>query len=279
MLPVENIYEHDENILTYQKRLEEEIASTYKLIGEKQKFEDIFKDYDNDPLYIEKLKELSNKYAFIRRVRGDGNCFFRAFAFSYFEYLSNHKLQIDKFLSVCKDYKSQLINSGTSDYILEDFYQSVETSLISIRDNLPEGNLDEIFNDDGLSNYIVIYLRLITSRYLINNADFFQNFIEGYDNVENFCAQEVEVMNRESDHIHILALSSALSATILIEYLDRNLNPNNADNDVDNSSSNQISIKSSNQHTFGSDGNDDSPSQIYLLYKPGHYDIIYPKLT
>ncbi|KAI0491397.1 hypothetical protein KFK09_025657 [Dendrobium nobile] len=32
---------------------------------------------------LKKIKELHEKYASFRRVRGDGNCFFRAFKFAY----------------------------------------------------------------------------------------------------------------------------------------------------------------------------------------------------
>lgn len=47
----------------------------------------------------------------------------------------------------------------------------------------------QIFCDDGLSNYIVVYLRLLTSAQLQRKSDFFQNFIEGERSIKEFCSQ------------------------------------------------------------------------------------------
>lgn len=60
-------------------------------------------------------------------------------------------------------------------------------------------------------------------------------------------------MYRESDHIHIIALTNALSVPVGIIYLDR---------------TEQDSAKT---HNFP----DDSDPKIIILYRPGHYDIIY----
>ena len=70
-----------------------------------------------------------------------------------------------------------------------------------------------------------------------------------------FSLQEVEPMSRESDNIHIIALSDATGVCIRIEHLDR--------------SGTDATI---NHHDFPDDGRE---PMIYLLYKPGHYDILY----
>lgn len=59
-------------------------------------------------------------------------------------------------------------------------------------------------------------------------------------------------MGRESDHIHIIALSQATGICVEVDYMDRG-------------DGNLIS------HVFP----EDSTPSIYLLYKPGHYDILY----
>ncbi len=61
-------------------------------------------------------------------------------------------------------------------------------------------------------------------------------------------------MYRESDHIHISALTKALDISVCVEYMDRG-------------NGGQV-----NSHCFPEDSN---PS-IHLLYRPGHYDILYP---
>lgn len=69
-----------------------------------------------------------------------------------------------------------------------------------------------------------------------------------------FCAQEVDPMYRESDHIHISALTAALGVSVRVEYMDRG------------------NGEEVNHHDFP----EGSPPFMHLLYRPGHYDILYP---
>uniref|UniRef100_A0A673JKD2 Ubiquitin thioesterase OTUB1 n=1 Tax=Sinocyclocheilus rhinocerous TaxID=307959 RepID=A0A673JKD2_9TELE len=115
------------------------------------------------------------------------------------------------------------------------------------------GELLSSFNDQSVSDYIVVYLRLLTSGYLQREHVFFQHFIEGGRSVKEFCQQEVEPMSKESDHIHIIALAQALNVSILVEYMDRGEGG------------------TVNNHVFP----EGSEPRIFLLYRPGHYDILY----
>ena len=47
----------------------------------------------------------------------------------------------------------------------------------------------QIFQDEGMSNYIVVYLRLLTSAQLQKKEDFFKNFLEGGQTMKDFCSQ------------------------------------------------------------------------------------------
>jgi len=67
--------------------------------------------------------------------------------------------------------------------------------------------------------------------------------------------QEVEPMFKESDHIHIIALSTALNVGVRVRYMDRG------------ESSEAIA------HDFP----EGSPVCVHLLYRPGHYDILYSR--
>lgn len=67
--------------------------------------------------------------------------------------------------------------------------------------------------------------------------------------------QEVEPMDRESDHIHIIALTKALDLCVRVAYVDR------TDHD-------KIVF-----HDFP----EDSTPQLHIIYRPGHYDVIYRK--
>lgn len=114
--------------------------------------------------------------------------------------------------------------------------------------------LHKLFNDQGLSDYVVVYLRLITSGQLQERADFYQNFIEGLT-IEEFRHKEVEPMYKESDHIHIIALCTEFNVSVGVEYMDRG--------------EGQI-----NFHVFPEEG---VKPKVNLLYRPGHYDILYPR--
>lgn len=143
--------------------------------------------------------------------------------------------------------------------------------------------LHKLFNEQGYSDYVVVYLRLITSGQLQRDADFYQHFIEGERTIIEFCHQvctqiyifiilcahnihfnmvcfvlfffqEVEPMYKESDHIHIIAMSSALGTGVRVRYMDRG-----AGTEV-------------TAHDFP----EGAIPAVHLLYRPGHYDILYP---
>ena len=71
-----------------------------------------------------------------------------------------------------------------------------------------------------------------------------------------FSHQEVEPMAKESDQIHIIALTDALGVCVRVVYMDRGGN------------------QSVNHHDIPEDG---SRPLVNLLYRPGHYDILYQK--
>lgn len=54
------------------------------------------------------------------------------------------------------------------------------------------------FNNQNVSDYVVVYLRLLTSGYLQREHSFFQHFIEGGRSVKEFC-QQVGVLNFHTD--------------------------------------------------------------------------------
>ena len=51
---------------------------------------------------------------------------------------------------------------------------------------------------------LTLLSRLLTSKQLQLEGEFYQNFMEGGRSVAEFCNTEVEPMYKESDHIHII---------------------------------------------------------------------------
>uniref|UniRef100_A0A5F8HD38 Uncharacterized protein n=1 Tax=Monodelphis domestica TaxID=13616 RepID=A0A5F8HD38_MONDO len=66
------------------------------------------------------------------------------------------------------------------------------------------------FNDQSASDYLMLYLWL----------KFLKHFMEGEMSIKEFCQQEVELMCKDSVHIHIILLRHALSFFIPVEYFD-----------------------------------------------------------
>ncbi|KAJ8895452.1 hypothetical protein PR048_000785 [Dryococelus australis] len=246
----------DDLIMQQQREIEKEISDTTDLIGMLEPFVSLLEEYADDDIYRQKVQYLMEKYKNIRRTRPDGNCFFRAFAYAYFEYLLDNKKEYERFHEVAQKSKDDLVSLGFPQFTVEDFHDTFMEVVGKVR-NAPQSfsqkELYELFNQQGYSDYIVVYLRLITSGQLQRDSAFYQNFVEGGRSIEDFRHQEVEPMYKESDHIHIIALSTALSVGIRVRYMDRG----------------------DAAEVIAHDFPEGSNPLIHLLYRPGHYDILY----
>jgi len=74
--------------------------------------------------------------------------------------------------------------------------------------------LHKLFNEQGYSDYVVVYLRLITSGQLQRDADFYQHFIEGERTISEFCHQ-VRMMLISAQSFYVDIYSSILFIFIL----------------------------------------------------------------
>lgn len=78
-------------------------------------------------IYCSKVKDLAEKYSAMRKTRPDGNCFFRAFAFAYLEYLVRNKEEYEKFRELAQFSKEKLVKLGFPEFTLEDFHVTVSS--------------------------------------------------------------------------------------------------------------------------------------------------------
>ncbi|XP_064484443.1 ubiquitin thioesterase OTUB1-like isoform X2 [Ornithodoros turicata] len=245
---------HDEAILAQEKEIEREIAEKIPLIDIKKDLAVLQKEYSTeDEVYQQKVKDIRSKYQFIRKTRPDGNCFFRAFSFAYLESLLSDKQEYQRFKGIALKSKEALVSLGFQQFTIEDFHDVFMEVLKKIEDQISIDELMTIFNDQGYSDYIVVYMRLLTSGQLQKEETFFSSFIEGNRTVQEFCKQEVEPMYKESDHIHVISLTRYLGVGVRIQYMDRGVGGK------------------VNAHNFP----EDREPRIHLLYRPGHYDILY----
>ncbi|GBP87543.1 Ubiquitin thioesterase otubain-like [Eumeta japonica] len=258
----DNSINQDELIMKQQREIEKEISESIPLVGDLEPLSSLEQEYTEDPVYLLKVKDLFSKYKYIRRTRPDGNCFFRAFSYAYLEYLLTDKTEYEKFYEIAKTSKDTLVALGFSQFTVEDFYETFMEVLQRVGEEsggtlealeAARAELHDKFNKQGHSDYIVVYLRLITSGQLQTQQEFYQNFIEGSRTVTEFCRQEVEPMYKESDHIHIIALSNALNVGVRVKYMDRG----------------------EGSQVIAHDFPEGKTPLVHLLYRPGHYDILY----
>ncbi|CAF3533169.1 unnamed protein product [Adineta steineri] len=244
-----------------QRLIENEVKENQPLISAKIPTTELQHEYaSDDKIYQEKLLELIKKYKYIRRTRRDGNCFYRAFAFGYLERNLNNNNELERFRELTNKLTEQLIKLGYSEFTVEDVRDVVIEIIDNIRKNPNETNLIECFCSENYSDYFVAYLRLFTSAYLQMNREFFENFIEDGRPMKQFCNTEVEPMTRESDNIHIIALTKAAVVPLRVIYMDR-------------SQQSTLTI-----HDFSA--NDEEITETFqpmitVLYRPGHYDLLY----
>ncbi|OVA09679.1 Ovarian tumor [Macleaya cordata] len=233
------------------------------------------------PVLQEKIKVLGEIYAAIRRTRGDGNCFFRCFMFSYLEYIleSQDKAEVDRITANVEQCKKTLQSLGYADFTFEDFFalflEQLESVLQGNETSISHDELVRRSRDQSVSDYVVMFFRFVTSGEIRRRSEFFEPFILGLSSttVEQFCKTSVEPMGEESDHVHITALSDALGVPIRVMYLDRSSCDSNG---VSVNHHDFIPAVSDLQGTTKSDSDLVKPF-ITLLYRPGHYDILYAK--
>ncbi|PIN25636.1 ubiquitin hydrolase [Handroanthus impetiginosus] len=269
----------DDDIMKQQSAIQAEEAVKIPFVGDKEPLLTLAAEYQSgSPILQEKIKVLSEQYAAIRRTRGDGNCFFRSFMFAYLEHIleSQDRAEVDRIKVNVEQCRKTLLSLGYAEFTFEDFFalflEQLESVLSGNEASISHEELVQRSRDQSISDCVVMFFRFITSGELKKRSEFYEPFVQGLTNgtVEQFCKSSVEPMGEESDHVHITALSDALGVPIRILYLDRSCDDKGS-----------ISV---NHHDFtpapGNPTNDNANAVkpfITLLYRPGHYDILYPK--
>ncbi|KAK4539840.1 hypothetical protein LTR36_010301 [Oleoguttula mirabilis] len=267
--------------MAYSQQAEEEFAELQKLsneyepevtgplVGQREPSTAITTEYASaDPVFRAKTEALPQKYSHYRTTRGDGRCGWRAIGFGYFETLI-HLGDSNKFLEEETRLRSlsNVLNAAGFDSLLyEDFADEAFDLLRKVANALPAGNADvilhEAFNDEDLQNYIITYLKTLTSAWMKTRPSEYAPWLLG-QTVDQYCDHHVMPIGSEIDNVSLSALKDVLlsSAGIALEvlYLDRTeggeVNMHRFD-----------PVNPQGGLTIGT---------IRLLYRPGHYDILY----
>ncbi|XP_024376710.1 OVARIAN TUMOR DOMAIN-containing deubiquitinating enzyme 1 isoform X1 [Physcomitrium patens] len=262
----------DDEIQAFHNRIRAADADKLELVGDKEPLSVLEEEYKaGSPVFLAKLLILKQSYGAIRRARGDGNCFFRSFMFSYLEHLlviqdEAEVARMEKAIEICK---KTLIDLGQAEFTFEDylaiFVEQLHGVIQGKETSTSLETLVERCRDQYVSNCVVMFFRFVTSGEIRRRSEFFEPFIQGMSNmsVVQFCRSCVEPMGEESDHVHIIALSDALGVPVRVVYLDQSGDMNDKPVTV-------------NKHDFIPEGmNTAVDPDVILLYRPGHYDILY----
>ncbi|KAG0231995.1 hypothetical protein BGW42_008506 [Actinomortierella wolfii] len=183
-----------------------------------------------------------------------------ALAFAWFEriLLAPAKPELHaKALETMEHTKELLISAGFESLAYEDFYQVCVDTLRALPSMLPE-QLLKTFQNDELSNSIVMHFRLVASAYLKLHQAEYAPFLEFGQTMDEYCSMHVEAMGRESEEMMLIAMTKALGISIEVAYLSGN-------------ESDEVNFLPflPNQPVY--------MPPLVLLYRPGHYDILYRK--
>ncbi len=249
----------NEMSIEYENALREQIELSTPLISEQLNINILLDDYKNNFEYANSIKEITNKYKYIRKVRRDGNCFYRSFIYRLFEYIcmKNDNVLYEKIKKKIMEAKDMIKNNGYDWTFIEDFYKifytqfyysfnSLQTKGETVRDYI-----DALFKDKEAGNYLIYFIRFCIAAYLKENSFLYEVYVDMP--FQNWITNEVEAIDHEADQIQIMACVNYFDIGVKIEYL--------------NSVKNEVM-------KFPED-KPDKDIFITVLFTPGHYDILY----
>ena len=260
------------------------IRQSQPLVGPLEPFTALQAAYADNPKFLHKLRTGADVYGHVRRVRGDGNCFYRSLLFSILEFAllpppsippARHFELVQAFYTQFTASPGAMLASGVyTDIIVEDFYETTldvvkfatartlqqlgRTALSDAAERAVRRQLlvelEARMNDEERVQWYITWLRCLTSYHLQTHPDDYAPYMVDHPSVKAFCTAEVDGINREADAPQILALCTEMQLPVHIEYLDNSDGPLRG-------------------YTIP-EGRD---AVITVLYRPGHYDIIYKR--
>eukprot|EP00929_Paragymnodinium_shiwhaense_P088988 TRINITY_DN49263_c0_g1_i1.p1 TRINITY_DN49263_c0_g1~~TRINITY_DN49263_c0_g1_i1.p1 ORF type:complete len:363 (+),score=81.78 TRINITY_DN49263_c0_g1_i1:127-1215(+) len=227
-------------------------------VGRRLPIESLTDDCQYNEGKVKKIMLLSQTYGQWRPVRGDGNCFYRAVMFGCLETL----LRDRDFVSLRRIV--ELMKFLTFDVPEEQEAHKEMLERLSAWES-PEALEQWIAEDSPTDTALVLACRRLVSAFLCDHADeetanglTYEALVtaldSSYKTVQDFCKVVVDPMGRDAESIAIDALPQQLGMGLRLWILDRRDENDLASWDIP-----------------GPDGLID----IHVLFKPGHYELLY----
>lgn len=257
----------DEDILRYENELRSEEAAQAPLVSPLLPLSCLLDEFHESPNYTAKLATLQDSYKAIRKCRRDGNCFYRAVAFELIEAFKevpeSHQLEQLK-----QTWDQKLASASYEKVIYEDFSESFWSHLINNNDDDHTKSTEAVWeSDEYTSNMAIMFLRLLTSAHIRSHPDDYSAFIEmspqDSGSIEKWCERCVDAVGVDADQVQLIALAKTLKICLVVVNLGSGL-------ESDDLQINEFNFISTEKNTQIIN------LKIHLLYRPGHYDIIYP---
>ncbi|TKA71516.1 hypothetical protein B0A55_06112 [Friedmanniomyces simplex] len=269
ILPVRTRQQVRMQAMGFQGQSEEELAELQKLsneyepevtgplVSQREPSSNITSEYASaDPVYQAKTAALPQKYSHY------------PIGFGYFEALI-HLGDSNKFLveeTRLRSLSNVLNAAGFDSFLYEDFADEALDLLRKVATAMHTGSASEVlheaFNDDMVQNYVITYLKTLTAAWMKTHPADYAPWLLG-KTIDNYCEESVMPMGSEIENVSLSALKDVLLSpsgiALEILYLDR----------TEGGEVNMHRFDPVNSHggvTIGT---------IRLLYRPGHYDILY----
>jgi len=246
-------------ILDYENNIRKEIEQTTPLISDELSIEKLTEEYQSNKEYLKSIENISKKYKTYKKVRRDGNCFYRSFIYRLFEHtcIKNDKNLFEKINNKIKESKNLTEKNGYEWAVVQDFYdiflkEFTECFNCLSSGIIPRDYLDKLFSDKDKGNYLIYFIRFCIAAYLKENKDNYKSYIE--EDFDLWIRKEVEAIDHVADQVQIMACVNYFDVGVKIEYLN----------------------KFKNEVVKLPEDKPDDEFFIYLLFSPGHYDILYP---
>ena len=246
--------------------------------------------YNGDPLAIEEMSykyDLYKKYVYnYRFIKGDGNCFYRAIIFRYFEIIIlNNKIDLLK--NIIYDMKESFKSNEISSRIRIKFDTILETNLvlqimIIILELLEDKRISDAhylyiksMNIYSSFDYgLILYFRYIFYKYIKKNEN--KLYLESFPiKIGNLLPSKYETNKGEflfNKFYYCYLLSMFTEAEKIIIYLTPFVLGINLDiivyDDNENEVIKNISYTGSNEYNFNKD-------KLFVLNINGHYELLY----